>query len=308
MKSDIACVVPIFNYTGDKLLEQNHSRSLAGLKEPGVDIYSIRASQDWFPHGDWVMLVAKDVLWQKEALINAAASRLRGDYSIIAWVDSGILLTPSWSSRVRKQLETHDVVQCFSRGIWLTRNGTPASFRRGYVAHYLATCPGATEIPRPHGPKPSVGGAWASRSDLWNKTNLYDRAIVGGGDTWALNGFLRVNTPEALATRYLTPEHRRDICHWINCVRALALRVGYIEGEYTHLWHTPQGQRRHSERHQILQSRGFDPEAHTCLVNGLVGWTPQAPTELRDAVERYILGRSLCPEHSSQRERQMTLF
>lgn len=288
----IACIVPIFNYTKDPLLEENHWRGMQSLAEAGVDVFSVRASLDGEHHkGDCFHLTTASEVWQKESLINYAAHLLKDRYPFLAWVDSGIALSPGWSGAVREALGFYDVVQCFHKGIWLDIHGNSASSRKGYVYCYLRNRKYLDRKLYRNYPKPSVGGAWASRSNLFHKTQLYDRSLVGGGDTWALMGFLGVDTPEAIVTKHLSPAHRAHIHKWLEQIRSLKLKTGYSRGTYTHLWHATPTQRQHGTRHKILQYSQFDPLVHTRLNGGIVEWTEEAPTQMIDEVREYLVGR-----------------
>ena len=290
----LAVIVPLFNYANSLLLEQNHRMAVDELNhEPEVDVYTLRAVLGEPTEFRLLFLRGESVLWQKEALVNAGIKRFCTDYDAVAWIDSGILLSCGWAARTLRALETHDAVQCYDRGVWLGEDGCKTSTRAGYIWYRERYHPGAWQIDPPRGPKPSVGGAWAARTKLLRRLPLYDRNVVGGGDTWWLNGVLHVNTPEALVTRHLTPKHRADVCRWINRARAMELRVGWLPGEYTHLWHAEQVDRRHWERHQILVRHGYDPQRYTRLnADGLVEWTTEAPPVMSQEVQEFLLGRA----------------
>lgn len=109
------------------------------------------------------------------------------DYSAIAWVDSGLVLSDGWSHRASRALDDYDVVQCFDHGEWLDQAGAVCRRKRGSIA---AICEHDSAVRTIHD-NTSVGGAWAARSDLFRDGfRLYDRAITGGGDSWVVSGLL----------------------------------------------------------------------------------------------------------------------
>jgi len=281
MMPRIACVVPIFNFAGDPLIERNHEQCIRQLSSPSVDVYTERAT---LCNGRMAYL------WQKEALINRAALRLKDQYEVLAWVDSGIRLSNGWECRLLESIDRgYDVIHLFSQGVWLDQYGRVEGRRLGYVYHRQSNL---DPIPR-NRPKPSVGAAWAARSQVFDQITLYDRQVVGGGDTWALNGLMGVNTPEAQVTRHMSTEHRKHVQQWILKARALRLKVGWIEGSYTHLWHITPGGRQHGERHHILYDGNYSPARDTQLApDGLVEWTGTAQPEMVERVKRFLEGRN----------------
>ena len=292
----LACIVPIFNFLGDATIEANHAAAIAKLAEPTVDIYPIRAVAHSVPQENDFIAPTHSILWQKEALINYAISQLFTDYDAIAWIDSGIYLEPGWSHRVLRALETYDVVQCYNEGVWLNPKGDVSSTRDGYVHNLLKG------IQQQRGkPKPSVGAAWAAKSETLKHFRLYDRAIVGGGDTWFLNGVLGVDTPEALVTRHQTEAQRTQIGEWIENTRAKRFRVGYTIDKYTHLWHMDPDQRQHTTRHKILVNHDFNPELCTQVApTGTLEWTPMATPGLIEDVKKFLTARVSPPEYSKK--------
>jgi len=295
----IACIVPIFNFADDPIIEQNHRRSVAALaEEPNVEVFPIRATLGdvggpYWP--DWESLPTDSVLWQKEALINYAAEKLRRKYPVLAWVDSGLYLDPGWAERLRLRIGLgFSVVQLYSRGVWLGKTGRQTSYRAGYLFYRERHFPGRDKVQLSGGkPKPSVGGAWAARSGVFGEIKLYDRAVTGGGDTWALQGLAKVNTPEAIVTKYLQDTYRAHVQRWIKRARQVDLSAGWITGSYYHLWHTNQASRQHGTRHRVLVECDYNPARHTILRrNGLLDWTEEAPAKLVDTVREYLLSRA----------------
>jgi len=287
----LACVIPLFNFLGDPRLETNYLTAVAKLTEPEVDICPIRAVAHACEESSPFVIPTHSILWQKEALINRSFNLLAGSYDAIAWIDSGIYLQPGWSTRVLKSLETYDVVQCYNRGTWLNRQGRESSYRDGYVHNLQKGIAPTRGKPKPS-IKPSVGAAWAARSSTLQNLRLYDRSVVGGGDTWTINGVLGVDTPEALVTRTQTEAQRLHVNTWVEKTRALRLRVGYTEDAYTHLWHLDADQRQHYTRHKMLVNHDFDPGLHTVVSStGALEWTPWAPPELVRDVKGFLLSR-----------------
>lgn len=284
----LACIIPLFNFGRSSQIESNHIAAIQRLDESTVDIFTMRVVLDYLHYSkNPFTVLTSSILWQKEAIINQAVNLLRNYYDAIAWIDSGIYLDSNWSHRVMDALEKFDIVQCYSNGIWLDKNGNKQSKRQGYVYNLLR---GIQWSPKRH--KPSVGGAWAVRSSVFNQFQLYDKAIVGGGDTWMLNGILGIDTPEALVTRHLTKAYKSHVSEWIQNTRKQNFNVGYTEDTYTHLWHMSTKQRQHNTRHKILFKNHYDPNRDVQLSSeGTIDWTQNASPKLIYDVNQFLTKR-----------------
>jgi len=291
----IAAIIPYYNATGDSLLWRNHQLAVRHLqREARVDVITSRAVFGR-PRSHGPFTVQTDsMLWHKEGLINRAVRLLGDEYGAIAWIDSGVMLSPGWADRLRVAIDAgNDVVQLFSRGVWLNADGQPEYFA-GHTNHWgyiYATAHGMDGFAAR--PKFTAGMAWAATADTLRRVPLYDRAIVGGGDTWWIVGVTGCDQPEALCTRHQSPAMRDHLGAWLDRARAMRLRVGWIDGEYQHLWHTNERNRQYASRHQILAECGYDPTRHTRIgESGLVEWTDAAPAGMVERVRAFVLGRS----------------
>lgn len=291
----IAAVIPYYNATGDPLLLRNHWRAVRRLqREPRVTVITARAVFERPKRAERWTAYTPDALWHKEGLINRTVRMLGGEHPIVAWIDSGVLLSAGWSDRLRIAVDSGiDVVQLFNRGVWLGADGNPEYFA-GTTNHwgYIYAMHSGIDLFMSR-PKCSAGMAWAATADTLRRLPLYDRAIVGGGDTWWIVGTTGCDQPEALCTRHQSPAMREHLGAWLDRARAMRLRVGWIDGEYRHLWHTDERHRQYDTRHQILVECGYDPARHTRIgESGLVEWSDAAPTGMVERVRAFVLGRS----------------
>src|SRR5208282_3056212 len=76
-----------------------------------------------------VRLVGRDVLWQKERLLNLALRALPPECEAVAWLDCDVVFASSeWPERTQATLEKFSIVQLFSERCNLaqgsTRNGS----------------------------------------------------------------------------------------------------------------------------------------------------------------------------------------
>jgi hypothetical protein len=128
---------------------------------------------------------ARDILWQKERLLNLGVSLLPKEARKVAWLDSDILFTnPDWAVQTADALATCPVVQPFAtRKKYLAGNRT-VDERIGTLHSFAFLCsrdPGLVTRAGyfQHG---STGFAWAAQRDILDEHGLYDALISGIGD------------------------------------------------------------------------------------------------------------------------------
>lgn len=293
-KETVACVIPLFNFAGNPLVEANHARCVAMLSQE-ASVFTIRGYLSKTDTGlatvDDGWLVPCEALWQKEALINLAVSLLPPQYSVVAWVDSGVYLSPGWSGRVLQAIDNGcDIVQPFSEGYWLATNGAIDKRRRGIVAlhqRHLQPILSSTGL--------TVGMAWAAKRSLLEETPLYDRAITGGGDSWCALGYTEI-THEARVFTDVGALAARHGFGWVKATQERGYRAGYVTGSYYHLWHLSDARRSYRHRHKILARYGYRPDRHVGLAdNGTLAWADSAPRDLPEALRGWLLARLPSP-------------
>src|SRR4029079_13310383 len=68
---------------------------------------------------------ARDVMWQKERLLNLAVAALPAACTKVAWIDADILFAePNWAAETSRRLDDFPIVQPFDRVVRLPRGAT----------------------------------------------------------------------------------------------------------------------------------------------------------------------------------------
>jgi hypothetical protein len=152
--------------------------------------------------GDATVLLqipSRDVMWQKQRLLNRALAALPPDCYTVAWLDSDILFERAdWPRRAMDALEQTVMVQLFRRASYLPRD---VGFSRplaeqsylqrrsaafGLVGGGLAQNAFVTSLEalKAHGMASDYcnGHAWVMRRDLLRQARFYEAMVVGGGD------------------------------------------------------------------------------------------------------------------------------
>ena len=220
----------------------------------------------------------RDVMWQKERLLNLTIDRVPDRYTKIAWVDADILFTnPGWLVDTSERLQDVPVVQPFthamrlrpdetsyfgagerSRGFCFTRSALPALSRLRYHVH------GHT------------GFAWAADREVLTGLGLYDAAIGGTADHLMAHAFCGDFGTPCLqlvfggGSSYL--DHFRAWAH--DAWDRVGGRLGCVDGAVLHLWHGETVNRGYVRRYRELTRLGYDPSVHLRTgEEGLWAWS-----------------------------------
>ncbi|HTS86184.1 MAG TPA: hypothetical protein VMG61_13835 [Usitatibacter sp.] len=242
-----------------------------------------------------------DVMWQKERLLNVGIGHLPAECEAVAMLDCDIVFGRSdWPREAELALERAHAVHLFRDAYFLrpgmerTLDNRGSSAQRSCVAGFREGR-GPAELLAASGTDGrgaySPGLAWAARREWLEEHGLFDRCVIGGGDTalaCALLGF-----PEVVESRHRMNEAQRH-CYreW---AEPLSARVGgdvaSLEGDLYHLWHGELADRRAACRHQALAAHAFDPYADVAAdEHGAWRWASAKP-EMHALLRRYFAER-----------------
>ena len=275
----LAAIACHYNPQGYRRLRENYFRFREALR--GCLLFTIEVSFDGQFHlpADWqIRATERNLMWQKEALINAAVRRLPERFDQVAWIDADLLfLNPDWAAETSHILDEFPVVQLFetchyidAQGRWDHRHPSLLKKRREQL--------------KEHG---QPGGAWAARRDLLERHGLFDRNIVGGGDAnfsdalfGVFSGYVTRISPAALNTAAET---------WARGLhQEVQGRVGCTRGDVLHLFHGTRQNRQYIDRAKMLCDAQYDPWSDVRLTpDGLLEWATDKP-ELQRQMRAYF--------------------
>jgi hypothetical protein len=250
-----------------------------------------------------VRLPGRDVLWQKERLLNLALARLPDECTVVASLDCDVIFErEDWGPAACALLERFPVVQLFSRLHHLRREwargdtlGAAADFTQEAAASAVGR--GADPVltlGSTTGRRPGVavnGFAWAYRREVLARHGFYDACIVGGADTAMIcAAFGRPGT--AVDVHVMNPAQEELYREWASPFhRSVAGQVGCLQGDVFHLWHGRLEDRRARQRHLDLTPFGFDPRRDIALdTPGCWRWNSIKPA-LHAYVREYFAAR-----------------
>jgi hypothetical protein len=262
-------VTAYFNPHRYRTRHANYQRFRAPFDAGGLPLLTVECafSDEGFelPAAPDVLHVrGRDVMWQKERLLNAALPHLPSECTAVVWIDGDVLFQrDDWAPQTQRLLQHVPVVQPFAQAIRLPRGAT-AFDGDGDVYDGFA----ATYARRPqlllrgdfaaHG---HTGFAWAARRDLLDRHSLYDACIAGSGDHVMAHAFCGDWSSRCLARVFGdNGRHKAYFRDWCRRVYPdVRARLSFVPGALLHLWHGEIAARRYVTRNQELAAFGFDP-------------------------------------------------
>ncbi|QEL14404.1 hypothetical protein [Limnoglobus roseus] len=277
-----------FNSHGYRTKRQNYDHFRERIEVSGLNLVTIEcafgdAAFELPPSPNVWQVRARDLMWQKERLLNAAVARLPRECRKVAWLDGDILFErPDWAAEAVRLLDEFPVVQLFDRAVRLPRDH--ASYTgEGDIWESFA----AVYRKRPHqllkgdfAAHGHTGFAWAARREWLDAHGLYDACIAGSGDHMMAH---------ALCGDWTSPcvqriigsnnRHREFFAAWAKRqYRDVRAKLGCVPGTVLHLWHGETADRRYVLRNQELAAFGFDPAADVRIgPAGCWEWSSRKP-------------------------------
>jgi hypothetical protein len=292
VSSDFWVITSYFNPARFKTKRRNFDIFMAGMKAVGANVLVAEMAFGDDPFeleaSDHVIrLRGKDVMWQKERLLNIAATHLPDSCKKIGWFDADILFKePDWLKRTSLALNRFMVVQPFSHAVRLHRDNRDDGtgiLDESFASMFVRNPRAARNLGyNQHG---HTGYAWAARRELFDKCGLYDACLPGSSDHMMAHAFAAgmANSPCMHRTFGDAPEYGGHFLKWGMRARDLVnARLGVVPGRILHLWHGDLADRRYGDLERDFLTLGFDPAAHIRHdPNGLLEWTAEAPERLK---------------------------
>jgi hypothetical protein len=251
-----------------------------------------------------VQLHGRDIMWQKERLLNLALKSLPDRCDKVAWLDCDVIFaSDDWVERADLALDEFLLLHLFQERHDLPRDARPDHLESWptpspaiSMIHRMAVegvAPEALLLTHPRKDRRSANGlAWASPRAVLEEHGLYDACILGSGDRAVLCAALGTFD---YCTRGLlmNAQQERHYLAWARPYFAVVRgRVGYIPGRAFHLWHGEVADRQYGERDRALQAFDFDPFSDIATDDdGCWRWNSNKPA-LHVYIRRYFESRN----------------
>jgi hypothetical protein len=299
---DLALVTTYFNPAGFASKRRMYADFAERIRSSGLYLATIECAfgdRDFeLPEDDATIRVrARDVMWQKERLVNIAVGRLPERFAKVAWVDLDVVFeNPKWAVETSRLLESAVLIQPFEPAVWLPKGATvfcgKGDVWRGLAAVYASdpSAVGAGDFVG-HG---HPGFAWAARREVVERRGLYDACVIGGGDHLIAHAACGDWTSACFDWSLgKDTAHYRHFARWAEAFYGdVRGRVRFVPGGLLHLWHGQWEHRSYTSRHKGLRSFDFDPERDVRpSVDGPWEWASDKP-EMHAWAAQYFASRN----------------
>jgi hypothetical protein len=298
-------ITSYFNPMGWGRRLENYRRFRAALGIPllAVEMDGPRGGELADSDADVLVRVARgDVMWQKERLLNIGLSKLPAECDAVAWIDCDMQFTRAdWAAETLRVLRDWPVAQLYGSVLHLPRvlDGSTPLRAQGAWSRSVAASARTPEDARRllqgvmarEAGGASPGHAVAARREVIERHGLYDRCIVGGGDTAFICA--AYGCPDVVEQLHLMNDWQKARYRaWAEPLsREVAGRVGLVRGEVHHLWHGELTDRGAAARHRGLREHDYDPDADVRADDdGPLRWASVKPS-LHEYVRSYSASR-----------------
>jgi hypothetical protein len=247
-----------------------------------------------------VQLRGRNIMWQKERLLNVALQTLPSSCRKVVWLDCDVVFeADDWAERTSLLLDRFMLVQPFSYlhlmpCDWNPGYGRPpgSELRRSVPFLIASGMPVATCISTPSDQlKYSPGRVWASAREVLEEHHLYDACIIGGGDTTILCAAYGC-FEDGVRIQHMNAQQRDHYLAWAGpFYDAVRAKIAFAEGNLMHLWHGKIEHRRYRERVEGFERFEFNPFKDIAVDrNGAWRWSSDK-REMHDYVRHYFASR-----------------
>ena len=296
------CVITVFfNPAGYSSLLKNYFIFAEQLKRQGVKMITVECAFNggpfYIPEGSNVhRLKSNSIMWQKERLINYGVSKLPDNCKYYAWIDCDVLFqSENWAEQAVEKLQNSDVVKLFKKVYYmpkdmLTYDGSKIPNVQGVIwqskihKNWLERRR-SREL---HFSAP--GFAWAAKRESFEDIGgLYDKNIIGSGDTFFVDCYLNSWDIHGFASKF-NDNMKFDLNKWRDAVQAKNLVLDYVPVDICHLWHGSLKNRKYMDRHDIILNYDYDPQSDVKMINDVYEWNSDK-TGMHNDIKQYFYDR-----------------
>ena len=291
-RGGLAVITCFFNWAGFSRKTANLRRFLLQMQAQRIPVYGIEAvlpgqtaATQGFDGWQRVPASEKNIMFQKEALLNKAASIVPEHFEKIAVFDADVwFANQGWYECAESMLDNYNVVQLYDTAKWLSQDGSIEIERRSIAQWNAHGRKGAASMAH-------TGFAWAMKRELWNELGgLFAKCITGSGDIYnaiAFCGMEPEQHPMLVGNRQnVNAEYKKwawRIREWTDG------KVGYVPGIIYHEWHGTRKDRNYVKRHEVCSLIAKDDVALNDF--GLFEWSETANAEVVAKVRDYFIQR-----------------
>ena len=245
VKKDLAVCLVYFNCIKSKRLLMNYLYVVEKFKIAGIPTFTLEMYEDTPEIADAFHVKTDFILFQKERLCYLLEKKIPESFTKLLFIDSDLVFhNLNWYNELSEKLENFEVVQPFSKGVWLDITYKKIVKVRVPIAFYkhLGNINNSGGIGGYH-----PGFAWGFQRDWYRRIGFFQYGILGCGDT--LSSTVIMNYDNWNCSPYMTAAldvYKQKFTE--------APSVCFLNGVIYHLWHGDQKNRQYSDRRDILAS------------------------------------------------------
>jgi GR25 family glycosyltransferase involved in LPS biosynthesis len=254
----LAVITTFYNPKKYVNIRYNYLKFSEKIKEK-ADLFPIELSfdGDFFIDDENVIQIKgdkKNILWQKEVLLNLALDKIPKEYTNIAWVDCDIIFeNENWVEECNYKLNDYKVVQLYEWAKRLGPNSEIEMTSRGIISRIHEI--NKVDINLSKG---IPGFAWAIRREVIDEIKFLETQIIGGGDSLMFYSFFGIK--RGFQTEQMNEKWFKKFSDWSDkAFENIDKSVSFVSGEITHLYHGSKKNRNYNKRYDILNKYEFDP-------------------------------------------------
>lgn len=287
-----------FNFAGYSRPAQNLRRFLRQMDAMGIAVYGLEAhfpkdrpmeSTLMRPTWKTVKVSQKNLLWQKEAMLNKVVEDMPENIKYVAIVDADVFLDNlNWPQESVEMLESgYKAVQPFSKAIWTDE--------RGAIDMVRDACP---KLQGEHAKEYDLanrvhpGFAWVLHRDFWKSgPGLFCLAATGAGDVSLAHGLIQRPFDQHIR-RSVSEQDIDTLKKWIDEAHEWRRGEGvcFIKGNCWHEWHGSRKNRNYDGRHDVLKKVHMGASIKVGK-SGLLEWKSNAPSDVKKEIANYFVER-----------------
>lgn len=295
-ESKLCVITSYYNPCGYKSRRENYDLFARAMRRSGIQCITVECAFGDEPfelpdRPDVIQIRNETLLWQKERLLNLAASWLPRHYEYVAWVDCDVIFTnPNWARDTARLLKTHNIAQLFEvctrlcQGNIRSKTSPNIVMSCGAIVSRYPQLISCGHFER-HG---HTGYGWAMRREIFDQVGLYEYAIGGTGDHYMAHA---VYNDYGFCIELAIKKDPKQLGHlreWGERFhKAVKGKFTAVPGEILHLWHGDLENRNYAGRTQKITEMGYNPNTDIIASPGQpLQWHPRMN---KPALKQYFI-------------------
>lgn len=301
MESKFWAITCFFNPAKYSSLLNNYFVFSQKMKKQKVNLLTVECAFEGdefqIPSSENVLqLRSNSIMWQKERLINYGISQLPSSCESYAWIDCDVIFfNDNWANMASDMLKSEDIIQLYKKVYHFPKDlfeydgsrmvSIQSVFWQKLIHKNWLERRKSKELPFS-----SPGFAWAAKRNAFDHAGeMYDRNIIGSGDTfivdclldsWSIHGFYKK----------FTNKMKEDMFSWKDEFLKRKLKYNYLPIDIGHLWHGSLKNRQYMDRHNIILDHNYDPQKDIILKDSVYEWN-STKNEMHKLIKDYFFLR-----------------